>query len=120
MITKLMTILKGLFTKSVLYVIAVIAFMQLYVINPLQRENTALLSRVQSDVELISFLAKRATYSIKNTVDADKLKDGSKIILIPENNMNVINLSDTTATKQTDEEKTWVGRTWEQFKNIFQ
>lgn len=120
MMTKLMTILKGFLTKSVLYVIAVIAFMQLYVINPLQRQNTALLSRVQNDAELIFFLAKKDTYKIQNKVDVKKAKDGSNIHLIPENSITTVtDRTDTIVIREKKENRTWAGRQLKKIGDLF-
>lgn len=81
-------------------------------INPLQQQNKEIRedynNLVNTQSEIINYLAKKDTYHIENKVDVKKQKQGSNINLIPDNKMTVSNT--TSADSIVVKKRTWAGR----------
>lgn len=91
--TQLFNILKFPIVRHILAGISIVGLLYCFSILPLQIQNNNLREDLkeltQKQQKLIEDLAKKETYQIDNKVDANKLKQGSHIYMVPSSAIKV-------------------------------
>ncbi len=100
----LLSVLKFPIVRHILAGITIVGLLYFFSILPLQIQNNDLREDLkeltQNQQKLIEELAKQETYKIDNKVDANKLKQGSHIYMVPNSDIEVGKKDSTKTVKR--------------------